>query len=134
MADYVPLVRSNYFRVKDPEAYKAWCEGLGLTVIQNDDEDPILYGFIAEDGGVPDRRLDPETDEGEEIDFYAELAAHLADNQVAEVREIGRENMRYLVGISTAVRSDGETITVSLDEVYDRVRARWGFEMTRAEY
>lgn len=132
MADYVPFVRSNYCQVKDPEAYKSWCTGLGLEVIQ-DEDNPELYGFISENG-VPDTRWNPETEEEEEIDFYAELAGHLAEGQVAEVREIGHEKMRYLIGITTAVRSDGETIVLSLDEIHDRVRAQWGLEMTAAEY
>lgn len=134
MADYIPFVRSNYFQVKDPEAFRSWCEGLGLEVIQ-DEEQPGLYGFIA-DGGIPCARLDPETgeEEEEEIDFFAELASHLSEGQVAEVREIGYEKMRYLIGITRAVRWDGEMLEVNLDDIYTTVAAQWGLDMTRAEY
>jgi len=135
MADYIPFVRSNYFRVKDPDTFKSWCEGLGLEVIESEDE-PGLYGFIA-DEGIPDSRLDPETgeeEEEEEINFFAELAGHLAEGQVAEVREIGYEKMRYLIGITRAVRWDGEMLEVSLDDIYSVVAAQWGLDMTRAEY
>lgn len=132
VADYCPFVRSNYFRVKDPEAFKSWCERLGLEVIE-DGERPGLYGFIA-DGGIPDSRPDPETGEEEEIDFFAELAGHLAEGQVTEVREIGYEKMRYLIGVTHAVRWDGEVLEVSLDDIYALVAAQWGLDMTRAEY
>jgi len=132
VADYRPLVRSNYFRVKDPGVFRSWCEGLGLEVIE-DEEQPGLYGFIA-DEGIPDTRPDPETGEEEEIDFFAELAGHLAEGQVAEVREIGYEKMRYLVGVTYAVHWDGEVLEVSLDDIYALVAARWGLDMTRAEY
>ena len=130
VADYRPFVRSNYFRVKDPEAFKSWCEGLGLEVIEGREG---FYGFIA-DEGIPSVRCNPQTGEDEEIDFFAELVDHLAKGQVAEVREIGYEKMRYLVGVTYAVRWDGEMLEVSLDDIYALVAAQWGLDMTRAEY
>jgi len=126
MANYEPFVRSNYFQVHDPAAFRSWCAGRGLEVI--DEEDPVhgmLYGFIAGDG-IPCERYDDETDEYVEIDFYAELAAHLVEGWIAEVREIGYEKMRYLTGNTVAVDHAGESITVNLNDIYTLAKKRWG--------
>lgn len=136
MANYEPFVRSNYFQVLDPTAFRSWCAERGLEVI--DDEDPVhgtLYGFIADDG-IPNDRLDDETDEYVDIDFYAELAAHLVTGWIATVREIGYEKMRYLTGYTVAVDHAGETITLNLDDIYALAKKQWGEEVncTCCEY
>lgn len=117
-----PVREEQLLPGQGPEAFRSWCKGLGLEIIQNE-EQPDLYGFIAGEG-IPPVRLDPETGEEEEIDFFAELAGHLAEGQVAEVREIGHEKMRYLIGITRAVRWDGEMLEIDLDDIYDTVAAQ----------
>jgi hypothetical protein len=136
MANYEPFVRSNYFQVRDPEAFRSWCQGLGLEVIGNEDpEHGMLFGFIADDG-VPCDRYDEGAGEYVEIDFYAELATHLLDGWIAEVRGIGYEKMRYLDGYTVAVDHAGETIAVNLDDIYKKAREYWGERVhcTACEY
>jgi hypothetical protein len=145
MANYYGHFRSNYFRVKDPVAFKAWCEGLHMQVITAEDGkehdeahfflgaalppqavligDPlpiVRYGFMQgeydDSGMIPSDRLDEETDDYEELDFPAELAKHLLDGEVAIVQECGAEKLRYIVGSAFAVNATGEVVSINLRE------------------
>lgn len=118
MANYEPFFRSNYFAVKDPEAFKKFCELHELDLFQ--DGDKPFYGFCGNgESGIPHDAGDgSETD----IDFMAELAKHLVDDHVAVVIEIGHEKMRYLVGYALAINSKGETAEVSVDDIYAKAK------------
>lgn len=65
--------------------------------------------------------------------FMDEIAGHLAHGSVAIVREIGYEKMRHLVGYTVAINSRGETIEVSLDQIYEDAK-RLGEHITACEY
>ena len=55
--------------------------------------------------------------------------------EVAILQEVGAEKLRYLVGYAVAVNHRGETLAVSIDEVYGRVRnAGWGEDVSTATY
>jgi len=62
-----------------------------------------------------------------------DLAGHLKEGWVAVVREIGFEKMRYLVGYSVAINSRGQSIEVSLDQIYEDAK-RLGEHVTACEY
>ncbi len=127
MANYEGYLRSNYFAVKDETAFNTWCQGLGLEPIKNDG----LIGFLGE--SVPSDRSNPETGEIDDIDFPAELAAHLVEGHVAIFREIGHEKMRYLVGHTLAVNAKGDTRQINLDSIYDSAK-ELGEHATLCEY
>ncbi len=134
MANYFAFSRSNYFAVKDREAFSLFCKNLGLVVIEQEpeDKDPnafTLVGFYNEEGGIPS--YDPTTQS--DIDFPEELAKHLVDGHVAVVEEIGWEKMRYLVGYAIAVNSKAETREVSLNDIYDAAKDL-GAKVTPCEY
>jgi hypothetical protein len=127
MANYYATARSNYFRVKDVAAFKAWCAKRYLDFWTSRDEDigeryaisPSEYGDGA---GWPHY----DTDEDDDFDFAAELAEHLVSKDVAILLEVGSEKLRYLIGYATAVQSDGRTVHVNLDEIYDKAKAAFG--------
>lgn len=50
------------------------------------------------------------------------VAAHLVDGDVAVFLEVGAEKMRYLGGIAYAVNSQGESRTVSLEDIYEQAK------------
>lgn len=52
---------------------------------------------------------------------------------MAIVREIGYEKMRYLVGYTVAVNAAGESLEVSLDDIYEAAK-RLGKHITACEY
>jgi hypothetical protein len=140
MANYNPMIRTSYFKPRDAEAFEHFCRRYGLVKIEDTQGGEKLVGFYVDNGeGIPTYVCVEETDECEEVDpgaFLDELARHLAPEWAVEVREIGFEKMRYLVGVSTVVRWDGETHTLSLDEIEERVRKEWGdeFHLTTCAY
>lgn len=147
MANYDAAARTNSFRVKDLEAFKAHLGRYGLTattfdnpyagdiVISNDkpDEDPnqiTLFSY----GGWPSldedstaSRLDLDDisdDEWQKLDLRATdinqiIAEHLAEDEVAILVQVGQEKMRYLGGTALAVNAAGETRRIDLDDIVD---------------
>lgn len=114
MANYTPSLRSNAFRVKDRETFARWIEeGLETEIeidfIQDEPDQVVIYGY----SDVPSFDVN-----GEEIDFYQVLASHMPANEMAIIFAIGNEKLRYLVGFATAIHSSGETVEVSLHDIY----------------
>lgn len=136
MANYYGSGRTNYFRPKSIHAFKAEMEKYDdITVV---DGNPGHVCLLVNDpdgyGGFPS--WDHEKDE--EIDFFAIVAAHLADDEVAIFQHVGAEKLRYLSGYSLAVTNNdtGEPqyITINIDDIYTRVNDEWNLEPDRAIY
>ena len=136
MANYVATARSNYFKVKDPEAFKSWvanCPNVGL--ISKDDGTFAVYSDDPDSGSWPNYRFDEETgDYDEEFDFFAGVAEFLVDGEIAVFMEVGAEKLRYCNGYAIAVHSSGEYEALNLDRIYDFAEQRWGKRPTVAEY
>lgn len=110
MADWYGSARSNYFRVKDVDAFRKLCKLWNITLI-TDESNPARVGFLRNNnnGGLPDYRYDSES--GEEFDFedfLSELSALLMDDEVAVMVEAGAEKMRYVTGCAIAINSKGD--------------------------
>ncbi len=140
MADWYGTARSNYFRVKDAEAFKELCLRWGITFSPKSKDDPELVGFICdtEFGGLPSHKYEdvPGTDEPKEYDFddfLKELAALLEDNEVAVMLEAGAEKMRYITGYAIAINSSGNQVSISLSDIYESAKSL-GNNITKAEY
>lgn len=138
MANYAGYARSNYFRVRDTAEFLGWVETLPGVVARRDDGDQERFVLLVEDAdgsGWPNWRYYEEVEDEEEIDLFAELAEQLAEGEVAVLQEIGAEKLRYLVGYAVAVNHRGETLSVSIDEVYQKVQeAGWGDHVSTATY
>jgi hypothetical protein len=140
MANYTSTARTNYFRVKDVDAFNKWIEQFGgIEVVRKTIGLETGFGMLFDDG-MPTVRWEIETDadgneqEGDvEIDFMDELAEHLADDEVAIFQEAGAENMRYVNGYSIAVNNKGERREISINNIYDLAK-ELGTNITRAEY
>jgi len=135
MADYIAQARSNYFKVKDAERFRKFCQEHGLELITEaptKKKDPTLFGFMISES-IPAGRTD---DKGEwiETDFIQELAKQLAPDAVAVVMEVGSEKMRYLNGYTCAVNSTGKTVELNLNQIYQQAKRRFGKLPTTAEY
>jgi hypothetical protein len=136
MANWYGSARSNYFRVKDRDAFLKWAErrGVGLFTNDNDTDSFAIHpGGSTDSGGWP--ALDTENDA--ELDLTAELAEHLSKGQVAILMEIGAEKLRYVTGDAIAVNSRGRVVFLSLGDIYRKAARAFRVpenEITRAEY
>lgn len=139
MATYVGLARSSYAKVKDPQAFERFCRRWGVEMIEGiylppEGAQEKVYGFLCrEASGLPGYPAEGEEDEA---DFLAELSGHLAEGWAFEVREIGYEAMRYLIGASHIVLWTGDIYTLSLDEASALAKEKLGkdFQITDPAY
>lgn len=130
MANYYATTRSNYFRVKNTEAFLDWCSERSLEHWAGGREN---FHAISADNG--DYSGWPSWDHAEdhEIDFAAELAEHLDPRDVAVLLESGSEKLRYITGVATAVHPNGETVTITLADIYKEAQEAFGDDMTVTE-
>ena len=126
MANYYGQGRTNYFAVKDADAFKAEMANYPVEVITDEVDGETLYGLLDAnpDGGGWDWSYiaELEDEDGEivetdmEIDWPEVFARHLVDGHVAILMETGAEKYRYLIGYALAVNSKGETREVNLSK------------------
>ena len=141
MANYYATARSNYFAVKDETAFREWAERIGLSILELDHHDKVAdgvprFGITPDDkdnGGWPTLLHNAETDDHDDIDVPGQLSAHLADDEVAVLLEVGNEKLRYVSGSAVAVNNKGETACLNLGSIY-RTARRLGKNITLAEY
>lgn len=121
MADYYGVARSNYFKVKDVEALKKICEDFQLDILSRETPSGTFYGFGSYDFNsiiVEDKPGGGEV----ERDVYDEVSSILEDDQVLIVMESGHEKLNYVSGYAHAVNAKGETVTLNLQDIYDKVK------------
>jgi hypothetical protein len=132
MANYYSTARTNYFRVKDVDAFNAWAkeyeDNYRVEVVDKEDTFAIL--FDSESGVPTSREVDGDYDD---IDFMDELSKHLADDEVAILHQAGAEKLRYINGYAIAVNNKGERRTISLDDIYTFAK-ELGKNVTLAQY
>lgn len=138
MANYRGTSRTNYFRVKDENSFKAWiATHAGATLIDTQIGSDIHYGVhmgASDSGTWPSTRECPETGESDCYFFAEFLAEHLQDGEVAILISVGSERMRYLGGEALAVHSSGEMTSISLNDIYEKAQAAFGTKPTAAEH
>lgn len=145
MANYYGVGRTNYFAVKDGQAFVADMLELPVEVITREDENgETLYGLMDAnpDGGGWEwsRVIETEAEDGEmdytdvDIDWSDILASHLKDGWVAILMETGAEKYRYMMGYAIAINSKGETREVNLDREIMRLAEELGSNMTGVSY
>ncbi len=132
MANYVGTFRSNYFGVKDVDAFQQFCEKHNLEFIEKNSQCGFLMSPDTE-GGFSTCGWDLHNEE--ETDILAEIAAHLAADQVAIIIEVGQEKLRYLVGLAWLVNADGEQKFLSLaDLALEAAKSLTTAEVSGPEY
>lgn len=146
MADWYGHARSNYFRVKDADKFKAAIEALnaGISIWEQQPEpgpdEPTLFALGVTDGDKgnwPTLRYD-ESDQEHEVDVVGLVSEHLDPGYVAVFMECGAEKLRYLTGFAVAVNSKGERREVSIHDIYAKAAELAvepeGVVVTPAEY
>lgn len=127
MANYIGSARTNYFKVKDETAFRAWAAKYGLEVIEHKKLFGVLPGD-SEDGTFS--LFDDEKDDY--LDICDEIALHLADGSIAVVMESGHEKLRYICGWAVAINSKGKRVQVGLNDIYGKANKKFGIKPTEA--
>lgn len=141
MANYYGVGRTNYFRVKDIDAFRKEFDTIRGVSIQTKDElcpetgKPwVMLMDEHPDGGGWSPYYDYEGDEADyDVDLEEIIANHLIDSDVAVIMETGHEKHRYLIGWAAAVNSKGERVGINLDGIY-KAAEHLGSTITKAEY
>jgi len=131
MANYYESARTNYFRVKDADAFKAWLGTINGVELITDDKG--RFGVLFNEDGVPSSRYNDTTEDWDDFDFMEELAPHLADDSVAVLMGAGAEKLRYVQGYAVAINNKGEVRSLNLDAIYGMAK-ELGSEITEAQY
>ena len=137
MANFNGTARSNYFKVKDPEAFLAWVSkipGLGHWV---EEDSFAIYSDDGDTGCWPSSWYE-EDDEGggvdHDVDIVSELPRHLQEGQVAVLIGAGAEKLCYISGNAVAVDHTGKVVQVNLNDIYSLAAKEFGVTPTVAEY
>lgn len=140
MANYCGSARSNYFKVKDVEAFKAWAATISSIGVWEKGEMFAIYSDCPDGGGWPSSKWGKVANEDGEVsedfvdlDLSAELAEHLTEDSIAVLMETGHEKLRYLVGHAIAVNHKGEYESLNIDSIYELAEKRFGIKPTQAE-
>jgi len=119
MANYYASARSNYFRVKNPEAFMEEMFNVPDITIHGDNEKGFCILVDGGDyGGWPSWALD-EDDNEYEVDVPVLVSKHLMDDEVAIFMEAGAEKLRYVTGYAEAINSKGERTGINLFDIYE---------------
>lgn len=117
--------RSNFFAVKDPEAFVHEMNSFDLFQVQHDGNGRFCLLHVQPDrdwGRWPSISFDPETGEEESVEFFAIIAGHLREGEVAVFFHVSADKLRSIVGEAVAVNSAGQVERLSLQDIYERAR------------
>lgn len=134
MANYYEKARTNYFKVKDAAAFQKYLDLFGsIDLVVN--EKTGQYALIFDEAsGVPSFYLNDD-DEDIEVDFIDDVSKHLTDDSILVLQAIGNEKMRYLTGYAVAVNNKGESVSISIDNIYKMAQEKFGVnEISDATY
>jgi hypothetical protein len=148
MADWYGSARTNYFKVKDSEAFQAAMTKLDLQIWPNTQSahnalgertevtvpDSFALGGESDKGGWPSSIYDEDTDDYIDVDIADLVASHLVDGEVAIFMECGAEKLRYITGNATAINSKGERRDIALSNIYDLAKELSDGDITEASY
>jgi hypothetical protein len=130
MADWWGFSRSNYFKVKDKEAFLAWLSEIGDVSVLHEDAHGSIAIMGESYGGWP-------TCPGEDcepFDFAEELSDFLLDGEIAVLIEAGAEKLRYITGVAIAIDSHGNRTQLLLSDIYAQAEAVLGRRPPDATY
>lgn len=138
MANYYASWRSNYFLVKDKEAFLKAIEHVpDLEVLfephKTKDGDEVEHCVLLASGGsdsgsIPWEYYDDDKEDFVDVEWPAIFKEHLQEHSVAAFMESGAEKLRYVVGIALAFHSSGEMVQITLDDIYEKAQESFGDE------
>lgn len=138
MANWFGAARTNYFRVRDPEAFAKWARACSLSTLRLEQID--LWAVVSETdtGAWPSSVEDPEVECGyRHFDLITELLTHVMPGEVVVCVEVGARSVHRLSANATAFKagaSPPDQITFSLDDIYLLAEAQWGVLPNQAAF
>lgn len=130
------VLTSNFFRVRDPEAYRTWASHLGLSISEGLDahgESVFSLGVHASDqrnnGWFPNTLSEEET--SEDVDVLDELSRHLAPPDCAIFVNSGFSAEGEPRSTTIAVNSAGKYRTVDTGSIYAKAVEDLGADPSR---
>lgn len=136
MANFYGQARSNYFAVKDTNAFLDEMTQYPVEVITQEKDGVTLYGFVdadADGGADVWSKWDEDIAETVEIDWAEVFKRHLQDDWVAVIVSVGWEKYRYFQGDTVAFNNKGESKTINLEQIYE-LASDLGSNRTYATY
>lgn len=135
MANFNGAARSNYFKGKDVEAFRAWAASAPNIVCHTKaDGTVMIYSEDPDTGCWPSFYCDDEGNDAE-VDLAGDIRKHLEDNQVCVLMEAGAEKLRYISGWAEAFdNTKRNVVRVSLNDIYEQERLVFGVTPTDAPY
>jgi hypothetical protein len=135
VANYYESSRTNYFLVKDIEAFKTRLELFTALEVKVEKMNGKDYVCLLNDNenGFPFEAYDDILGEYVEIDWEGIFSQHLQDGSVAIIMGAGAEKLRYIHGYAVAFNNKGETEQVHLVDIY-KIAEKLGTDIQKAEY
>ena len=136
MANFYGQARSNYFAVKDTNAFLDEMTQYPVEVITQEKDGVTLYGFVdadADGGADVWSKWDEDIADTVEIDWAEVFKRHLQDDWVAVIVSVGWEKYRYFQGDTVAFNNKGESKTINLEHIYE-LASDLGSNRTYATY
>ena len=130
MANWYGTTRSNYFKVKDDDAFSTFMEDWDEMNIELTTDGWLLTGGD-DNGGLQEWRED---DDGKEYYFLKDFSRHLADGEIAIIMSAGAEKLRYVTGRSIAITNANKPIVIDIDDIYKKAKKKFGSGPSLAEY
>lgn len=133
MANYYASCRSNYFNVKDDDAFNEEMSAIPSIEVRNTEKGFVILGDCPDGSGWPSWIYDEETGEESEIDLPEIVSKHLVDGDVAIFMESGAEKLRYVAGYAEAINNKGERKSINLAQIFELAK-ELGTNVTDASY
>jgi len=120
MANWYGTSRSNYFKVKDVEAFTADMDKHGIEYATKfKDKNDVFAVFGGDDGFFNSSYHDEATDDYVDFELIDVIMPHLPDNEVCVLQSAGAEKLRYITGYAQAF-TNKNLIQISIDDIYEK--------------
>ena len=125
MSNYYATARSNYFGIKDKEAFDEALHDIPVQFEHRGDNEAMIFATCETDGAWPFNYEGPAGEELE-INWIDIISPHLEDNHICILAEAGSEGLSYLIGWTMAFNNKGENISLDLEDIVRLAKQKFG--------
>lgn len=127
MSSSYGLERTNYVRITSLNDLKKWIDKINVDVdiYEKSDGRIALSGYTSDDGCLPSWYED---EHGTEHDYFLGDFAEkfLVNGEILVVMGVSSEKARYCSGFALAIDNNGSSVSVNLNEIYERAAEHFG--------
>lgn len=113
MGNWTGAARTNYVKLKDPDAVRAYIARWAIDMVEEDGR----FAFLSTDPDTGDWPTSNQLDEFFDVDEG--ICRHMEPGEILILMVAGHEAMRYCSGSATAFNHLGEYVGVSLNDIYE---------------